>query len=95
MNCNNPTIIWESIFAKMYKFLLDQYFFPIFACKYFKVKSKNVNDTRNTSILVKIFTHIVVGYLLSLFMVTFLSKIHTICHNIVIRTKNQEALKSD
>ena len=37
------------------------YFFPIFAYKCFKVKSKIVNNTRNTYIWVKLLTHIVVG----------------------------------
>ena len=41
MNCNYPTTIWESIFAQMYNFLVEQYIFPISAYKCFKVKSKN------------------------------------------------------
>ena len=39
MNCNYPTTIWESIFVQMYNFLVEQYIFPIFAYKCFKVQS--------------------------------------------------------
>ena len=39
---NYPTTIWESIFAQMYKFLVEKkYFFPILAYNFFKVKSKS------------------------------------------------------
>ena len=44
-------------------------------------KPKIVNNTRNTYILVKILSYIVVGYLKFMFMLTFLPKFHPECHN--------------
>ena len=41
MNYNYLTTICECIFAHLYKFLVEQYIFPIFAYKCFKVKSRN------------------------------------------------------
>ena len=35
----------------MYKFLVEKYIFTIFVYELFKVKLKNVNNTRNTYIL--------------------------------------------
>ena len=52
MNYNYLATIYESIFAQMYKFLLEKYIFPILAYKFFMVKSKTVNYTRNTYIWV-------------------------------------------
>ena len=46
------------------------------------VKSKNCKkNTRNTYIWAKILSHIVVGYLKFMFMLTFISKFHPACHN--------------
>ena len=39
-SCNYPTTIWQSISAQIYKFLVEQYNFPISAYKCFKIKSK-------------------------------------------------------
>ena len=45
---NFPNTIYRSIFAQMYKFLVEKYIFTIFAYKLFKVKVKKiVNNTRN------------------------------------------------
>ena len=41
MNFNYPTTIFRSIFAQMYKFLVEKYIFTIFAYELFKVKMKN------------------------------------------------------
>ena len=41
MNYNYPTTIYRSIFAQMYKFLVEKYIFTIFAYELFKVKLKN------------------------------------------------------
>ena len=61
MNYNYLTTIFRSIFAKMYKFLAEKYIFTIFAYDFFNVKiKKNVNNTRNTYIWVKILLNIVV-----------------------------------
>ena len=60
MNYNYPTIIFRSIFAQMYKFLVEKYVFTIFAYELFKVKIKIVNNTRNTYIWVKILLYIIV-----------------------------------
>ena len=60
MNYNCPTIIFRSIFAQMYKFLVEKYVFTIFAYELFKVKIKIVNNTRNTYIWVKILLYIIV-----------------------------------
>ena len=40
MNYNYPTTIFRSIFAQMYKFLVEKYIFTIFAHEFFKVKIK-------------------------------------------------------
>ena len=41
MNYNYPTTIFRSIFAQMYKFLVEKYMFTFFAYELFKVKIKN------------------------------------------------------
>ena len=41
MNYNYSTTIYRSIFAQMYKFLVEKYLFAIFADELFKVKMKN------------------------------------------------------
>ena len=62
MNYNYPTTIWGSIFAQMYKLLEEKYiFFKFVFIIFFKVNGKNVNNTRNTYIWVKILSHSVVG----------------------------------
>ena len=48
MNYNYLTTIFRSIFAQMYKFLVEKYIFTIFAYEFFKVKIKIVKNTRNT-----------------------------------------------
>ena len=40
MNYNYPTTIWGSIYAQMYKLLVEKYIFPVFAYKVFKVKGQ-------------------------------------------------------
>ena len=60
MNYNYPTAIFRSIFAQMYKFLVENYIFTSFAYELFKVKMKIVNNTRNMYIWVKILLNIVV-----------------------------------
>ena len=60
MDYNYLTTIYRIVFAQMYKFLVEKYIFTIFAYEIFKVKSKIVNNTRNTYIWIKIFLYIVV-----------------------------------
>ena len=49
INYNYQTTIFRSIFAQMYKFLVEKYIFSNFAYELFKVKmKKNVNNTKNT-----------------------------------------------
>ena len=62
MNYNYLTTIYESVYAKMYKFLVEKYIFPIFAYKFFMVKTKTCK--KNPDIIyirVKILSYIVVG----------------------------------
>ena len=49
------TIMYDSIFAQMYIFLIEKYFLQ------FLLKAKLVNDTRNTYIWAKRLSYIVVG----------------------------------
>ena len=61
MNYNYPNTIFRSIFAQMYKFLVEKYIFTIFAYELFKVKLKIVNNTRKKhNIRVKILLNIAV-----------------------------------
>ena len=48
MNYSYPTTIFKSIFAQMYKFLIEKYIFTIFAYELSRSKWKIVNNTRNT-----------------------------------------------
>ena len=59
MNYNYPTTIFRSIFAQMYKFLVEKYIFTIFAYELFKVKlKKKIPEIHN--IWVKILLNIAV-----------------------------------
>ena len=60
MNYSYPTTMYESIFAQMYIFIVEKYFFAIFALIKFMVKSKNCKYTRNTYIRANILSYIVV-----------------------------------
>ena len=42
MNYYYPTTIFRSIFAQMYKFLVEKYIFTIFANDLFKIKMKKM-----------------------------------------------------
>ena len=55
MNISSLTIMYDSIFAQMYIFLIEKYFLQ------FWLKAKFVNNTRNTYILAKMLSYIVVG----------------------------------
>ena len=54
VNYYYPTTIWESIFAQMYKFLVENIFFQFLRIIFSRSKAKIVNNTRNKYILVKI-----------------------------------------
>ena len=60
MNYSYSTTMYESVIAKIYIFVVEKYFFANFAL-FFHGKMKNVNNTRNTYILAKILSYIVVG----------------------------------
>ena len=61
MNYSSLTTMYESIFAQMYIFLVEKYFWQFWLKKIFMVKSKNVNNTRNAYDWAKILSYIVVG----------------------------------
>ena len=41
MKCNYPTTVYKSIFAQMYKFVVEKNIFTIIAYEFFMVKVKN------------------------------------------------------
>ena len=62
MNYNYPTTIWESIFAQMYKFLVEKnVFFQFLLINFSRSKAKIVNNTWVAYIWAKILPHTVVG----------------------------------
>ena len=51
MNCNYLTTIWESIFAQMYKFLVEQYIFYNFCLKLFQGQRQKIEKIQEIHIL--------------------------------------------
>ena len=47
MNYNYPTTIFRSIFAQMYKFLVEKYIFTILLMNFSRSNCTIVNNTRN------------------------------------------------
>ena len=84
MNCNYSTTIWESIFAQIYIFLVEQYFFQFLLINVSRSKAKVVKNTYiQKYIYMGLNTHPYCSWItVVLVNGDILSKIHK-CHNTV------------